>query len=131
MTFKLPHHIHLIACCGMGMGSLAGMLRAQGHQVTGSDQHVYPPMSTQLQTWGIPIYQGFRPEHLQPRPALVIVGNAVSSDNPEVVAAQQAGIPALSFPQALAYFFIRHRHAVVVTGTHGKSTPAQVWHGLG
>ncbi|MGQ4810109.1 UDP-N-acetylmuramate--L-alanyl-gamma-D-glutamyl-meso-2,6-diaminoheptandioate ligase [Candidatus Entotheonellaceae bacterium PAL068K] len=122
MTVKLLHHIHLIACCGTGMGSLAGMLKAHGYRVTGSDQHVYPPMSTRLQTWGIPIYHGFRAEHVQPRPALVIVGNAVSRHNPEVMAARQAGIPAMSFPQALAYFFIQHRHAVVVTGTHGKST---------
>jgi UDP-N-acetylmuramate: L-alanyl-gamma-D-glutamyl-meso-diaminopimelate ligase len=104
------------------MGSLAGMLKSRGYHVTGSDQHVYPPMSTQLQAWGIPIYRGFRPENLYPRPDMVIVGNAVSRDNPEVVVIQQAGFPALSFPQALAYFFIQERHAVVVTGTHGKST---------
>ena len=115
-------HIHLIACCGTGMGSLAGMLKARGYHVTGSDQHIYPPMSTQLQAWGIPIAEGFRDEHLQPRPDLVVVGNAVSRTNPEVIAAQRAGIPALSLPQALAHFFIQQRHAVVVTGTHGKST---------
>ena len=117
-----PRHIHLIAACGMGMGSLAGMLKASGYQVTGSDQHIYPPMSTQLQAWGIPLYNGFRPEHLAPRPDLVIVGNAVSRDNPEAVVTQQAGIPVLSFPQALAHFFIRERHSIVVAGTHGKST---------
>ena len=117
-----PHHIHLIACCGTGMGSLAGMLKARGYHVTGSDQHVYPPMSTQLQAWGVPIYEGFRPANLHPRPDLVVVGNAVSRDNPEAAAVRQAGIPALSFPQALTYFFIQERHAVVVTGTHGKST---------
>ena len=54
MTLTHPHHIHLIACCGTGMGSLAGMLKARGYHVTGSDQHVYPPMSTQLEEWGIP-----------------------------------------------------------------------------
>lgn len=115
-------HIHLIACCGTGMGSLAGMLKARGYHVTGSDQQVYPPMSTQLQAWGIPIAEGFRAEHLQPRPDLVVVGNAISRHNPEVLAAQRAGIPALSLPQALAHLFIQQRHAVVVTGTHGKST---------
>ncbi|HEY7495315.1 MAG TPA: UDP-N-acetylmuramate:L-alanyl-gamma-D-glutamyl-meso-diaminopimelate ligase [Candidatus Tectomicrobia bacterium] len=122
MTPGTPQHIHLIACCGTGMGSLAGMLKARGFHVTGSDQQVYPPMSTQLATWGIPLASGFRAENLQPRPDLVIVGNAISRDNPEAVAAQQAGIPALSLPQALAYFFMQQRHAVVVTGTHGKST---------
>jgi UDP-N-acetylmuramate: L-alanyl-gamma-D-glutamyl-meso-diaminopimelate ligase len=115
-------HIHLIAICGTGMGSLAGMLKARGYQVTGSDQHVYPPMSTQLQAWGIPIATGFRPEHLEPRPDLVVVGNVISRGNPEAEAAQQAGIPVLSFPQALAHFFMQERHPVVITGTHGKST---------
>ena len=122
MTAVQPKHIHLIAACGTGMGSLAGMLKASGYHVTGSDQHVYPPMSTQLQAWGIPLYNGFHPEHLAPRPDLVIVGNAVSRDNPEAVATQQTGIPVMSFPQALAHFFIQERHSVVVTGTHGKST---------
>jgi UDP-N-acetylmuramate: L-alanyl-gamma-D-glutamyl-meso-diaminopimelate ligase len=122
VTSVQPNHIHLIAACGTGMGSLAGMLKARGYQVTGSDQQVYPPMSTQLQAWGIPLYNGFRAEHLVPRPDLVIVGNAVSRDNPEAMATQQAGIPVMSFPQALAHFFIQERHAVVVTGTHGKST---------
>ena len=122
MTSGRPQHIHLIACCGTGMGSLAGMLKACGYHVTGSDQHIYPPMSTQLEAWGIPLYTGFCAEHLQPRPDLVVVGNAVTRQNPEAMAVQAAGIPALSFPQALAHFFIRKRHAVVVTGTHGKST---------
>ena len=122
MTAVQPQHIHLIAACGTGMGSLAGMLKARGYHVTGSDQHVYPPMSTQLQAWGIPLYNGFSAEHLVPRPDLVIVGNAVSRDNLEAMATEQAGIPVMSFPQALAHFFIQERHSVVVTGTHGKST---------
>jgi len=122
VTLERHRHIHLIACCGTGMGSLAGMLKASGYQVTGSDEHIYPPMSTQLEGWGIPIYEGFNTEHLQPRPDLVVVGNAVSRDNPEAAAVRQAGIPALSLPQALAYFLIQARHAVVVAGTHGKST---------
>ena len=83
------------------------MLKAYGYHVTGSDAHVYPPMSTQLENWGIAIYEGFRAEHLQPRPDWVVVGNAVSRDNPEAIAVRQAGIPTLSFPQALAYFFIQ------------------------
>lgn len=122
MTSTPAQHIHLIAACGTGMGSLAGMLKASGHHVTGSDQHVYPPMSTQLEALGIPLYHGFSAAHLEPRPDLVIVGNAVSRDNAEAVVTEQAGIPAMSFPQALAHFFIQERHAVVVTGTHGKST---------
>ena len=121
MTQPLKH-IHLIAICGTGMGSLAALLQTLGHRVTGSDQHVYPPMSTQLQDWGIPLYEGFKATHLQPRPDLVIVGNAVSRGNPETEAAEQIGVPLMSFPQALAHFLIGERHAVVVAGTHGKST---------
>jgi UDP-N-acetylmuramate: L-alanyl-gamma-D-glutamyl-meso-diaminopimelate ligase len=119
---EAPHHIHLVACCGTAMGSLAGMLKARGYHVTGSDQQVYPPMSTQLEAWGIPIYEGFDASHLEPRPDLVVVGNVATRDNAEAAAVREAGIPAMSFPQALAHFFIQDRHGVVVTGTHGKST---------
>jgi UDP-N-acetylmuramate: L-alanyl-gamma-D-glutamyl-meso-diaminopimelate ligase len=119
---EAPHHIHLVACCGTAMGSLACMLKARGYHITGSDQHVYPPMSTQLEAWGIPIEEGFDAGHLEPRPDLVVVGNAVTRHNAEAAAVREAGIPAMSFPQALAHFFIQDRHGVVVTGTHGKST---------
>ena len=121
MTVR-SQHIHLIAVCGTGMGSLAVLLKTLGHRVSGSDQHIYPPMSTQLHDWDIPLYEGFQADHLQPRPDLVVVGNAVSRGNPEAEAAEQAGIPVMSFPQALAHFLIGERHAVVVAGTHGKST---------
>lgn len=117
-----PQRVHLVAVCGTGMGSLAILLKTLGHHVTGSDQHVYPPMSTQLKQWGIPLHEGFRAAHLQPRPDLVIVGNAISRGNPEAEAAQGAGVPVMSFPQALAHFLIGERHGVVVAGTHGKST---------
>jgi UDP-N-acetylmuramate: L-alanyl-gamma-D-glutamyl-meso-diaminopimelate ligase len=119
---EAPHHIHLVACCGTAMGSLAGMLKARGYHITGSDQHVYPPMSTQLAAWGIPIYEGFDAAHLNPRPDLVVIGNVATRDNAEAAATREAGIAAMSFPQALAHFFIQDRHGVVVTGTHGKST---------
>ena len=118
----IPQHIHLVAVCGTGMGSLAILLKTLGHRVTGSDQHMYPPMSTQLQAWGIPLHEGFRAAHLKPLPDLVIVGNAVSRGNPEAEAAQDAGVPVMSFPQALAHYLIGERHGVVVAGTHGKST---------
>ena len=121
MTLR-PQHIHLIAICGTGMGSLAVLLKTLGHRVTGSDQHIYPPMSTQLRDWDIPLVEGFKAIHLQPRPDLVVVGNAVSRGNPEAEAAQRTGVPVMSFPQALAQFLIGDRHAVVVAGTHGKST---------
>ena len=121
MTARLQH-IHLIAICGTGMGSLAILLKTLGHRVTGSDQHIYPPMSTQLHDWDIPLHEGFKAAHMQPRPDLVVVGNAVSRGNPEAEAAEAAGVPVMSFPQALAHFLIGERHSVVVAGTHGKST---------
>ncbi len=115
-------HIHLIAICGVGMASLAGLLQSQGYRVTGSDQNVYPPMSTYLQGIGIPILSGYREEHLSPRPALVVIGNAVSRNNPEAQAVLNQGLPYISFPQALGRFLIRSRTSLVVAGTHGKTT---------
>jgi len=119
----MTRHIHLIAVCGTAMGTLAGMLKAKGFQVTGSDENVYPPMSDMLAAWGIPILPGFKAEHLlNPRPDLVIVGNAVSKTNPEVQALLDSGIPYLSLPQALAEFFLKDKTPIVVAGTHGKTT---------
>jgi UDP-N-acetylmuramate: L-alanyl-gamma-D-glutamyl-meso-diaminopimelate ligase len=119
-------HIHLIAICGVGMSALAGMLQAKGFRVTGSDQNVYPPMSIQLEALGIELRQGFSPEHLADQPDFIVVGNAVSRSNPEVQAMLERGIPFLSFPQALAEFFLQDRHPIVVVGTHGKTTTASL-----
>jgi len=104
------------------MASLAGLLQARGYRVTGSDQNIYPPMSTYLADIGIDVLPGFRPEHLTPRPAFVIIGNAVSRGNPEAEHVLADGIPYSSFPQALGQFLIGTRQSVVVTGTHGKTT---------
>ena len=115
--------VHLIGVCGTGMGSFAGMLKAAGHEVTGSDENVYPPMSTQLERWGIEAFGGYRPENLdRARPDLVIVGNVVRQANPEAAAMRERGLPHLSFPAALGERFIAPRHGVVVVGTHGKTT---------
>ncbi|MGH7961649.1 MAG: UDP-N-acetylmuramate:L-alanyl-gamma-D-glutamyl-meso-diaminopimelate ligase [Candidatus Binatia bacterium] len=115
-------HIHLIAIAGVGMATLAAMLRERGYQVTGSDQGVYPPMSDFLTQAGIPVMQGYRAENLTPAPDLVIVGNAVSRTNPEVAALLETSIPYCSFPQALARFFLDGKRPLVVAGTHGKTT---------
>src|SRR5919198_699526 len=115
-------HIHLIAVCGVGMASLAGLLQAQGYRVTGSDQIVYPPMSTYLTEIGIEVLSGFKSEHISNRPALVIIGNAVSRGNPEAEAVLNQRIPYISFPQALGKFLIGTRQSLVVAGTHGKTT---------
>jgi UDP-N-acetylmuramate: L-alanyl-gamma-D-glutamyl-meso-diaminopimelate ligase len=114
--------IHIIAVCGTGMGALAGMLKEAGYEVTGSDQHVYPPMSTFLSGLGIQIFEGFHRENLAHLPDLVVVGNAVSKDNPEVVAMFDMGLHFCSLPQALNRFFAAGKGALVVTGTHGKTT---------
>jgi UDP-N-acetylmuramate: L-alanyl-gamma-D-glutamyl-meso-diaminopimelate ligase len=108
------------------MSALAGMLQARGFRVTGSDQNVYPPMSTQLEALGIELRQGFLPNHLADHPDLIVVGNAVSRSNPEVQAMLEQGLPFLSFPQALAEFFLGDRHPIVVVGTHGKTTTASL-----
>lgn len=114
--------IHLTAVCGTGMGALAGMLKEAGYEVTGSDQHVYPPMSTFLSALGIKISEGFRRENLSRRPDLVVVGNAVSRDNPEVAAMVEMDLPFCSLPQALNRFFAAGKGSLVITGTHGKTT---------
>jgi UDP-N-acetylmuramate: L-alanyl-gamma-D-glutamyl-meso-diaminopimelate ligase len=117
-----PRHVHLIAIAGVGMASLAGLLREAGHDVTGSDAGVYPPMSTLLSELGIPYAEGYRAENLTPRPDLVVVGNAMSRGNPEIEALLAAGIPYCSMPEALMRFFMASRRRAVVTGTHGKTT---------
>lgn len=114
--------IHLVAICGTGMGSLAGLLKEAGHEVRGSDQAFYPPMSERLRSWGIPTMQGFDPGHISPGTDLVVVGNACHRDNPEAVAAEKKGLRVMSFPQTLGELFIAGRKSVVVAGTHGKTT---------
>ena len=104
------------------MAALAGILKEQGHQVTGSDEHVYPPMSTLLEGLGIPLQNGYRPENLTPTPDLVVVGNVIRRDNPEAQAVLAQNLPRLSLPEALNRFLVGDRQSLVVAGTHGKTT---------
>ncbi|HQR28948.1 MAG TPA: Mur ligase domain-containing protein, partial [Anaeromyxobacteraceae bacterium] len=123
VNWKRVRRVHLIGVAGTGMGSFAGMLKAAGYEVTGSDENVYPPMSTQLERWGIGVMQGYRPENLDAaRPDVVVVGNVVRAVNPEAAAMRERGLPHVSFPAALGEVFIGPRHGVVVVGTHGKTT---------
>ncbi len=115
-------HIHLIAICGTAMGALACLLKESGFGVTGSDQHVYPPMSDFLRQNGIRLFEGYGPDNLASAPDLVVVGNAVSRDNPEVQAMMEMGIPYCSMPQAINRFGAAGKRQIVVTGTHGKTT---------
>jgi UDP-N-acetylmuramate: L-alanyl-gamma-D-glutamyl-meso-diaminopimelate ligase len=116
-------HVHFVAIAGTAMGSLAGLLKSRGHEVTGSDEGVYPPMSDFLARWGIPVTIGFRAENvLARRPDLVVIGNAVRPDNPEARAAIDGGMRFSSLPDALYEHAIRGKHSVVICGTHGKTT---------
>ncbi|HVP61341.1 MAG TPA: Mur ligase family protein [Myxococcaceae bacterium] len=115
--------VHLLGVAGTGMGSFAGMLKAVGHVVTGSDQNVYPPMSDVLAAWGIEVMTPYRPENLdQAKPDLVVVGNVIRRVNPEATAVRERRLPSMSFPAAFGALFLRGRHPVVVVGTHGKTT---------
>ena len=102
-------HIYLIGICGTGMASLAGMLKAKGYIVTGSDKNIYPPMSDLLHSLNIPILEGYLPEHLHPEPDLVIVGNVVSRDNPQAMELGRLRLPYLSFPQAIGHFALKDK----------------------
>ncbi len=119
--------IHLVGVAGTGMGSFAGILKAAGYEVTGSDENVYPPMSDMLQAWGIPAMTPYRPENLEAaRPDLVIIGNVIRRVNPEATAVRERRLPQMSFPQALGELFLKRSHSVVVAGTHGKTTTSSL-----
>lgn len=115
--------VHILGICGTGMGTFAGMLKARGYEVTGSDENVYPPMSEMLAAWDIEIFRGYRPENLdEARPDLAIVGNVIRRANPEAEAMRARGLPHMSFPAALGSFFLDGKASCVVAGTHGKTT---------
>ena len=115
-------HIHLIGICGTAMASLAGMLQARGHRVTGSDAAAYPPMSDVLAALGIPLHQPYAEANLTPRPDLVIVGNAISRGNVELEYVLDTRIPFTSMAAVLHDEFLPGRESLVVAGTHGKTT---------
>lgn len=117
-----PKHIYLIGICGTAMASLAGMLRAQGHRVTGSDAAAYPPMSDMLAQLGIPVLQPYAESNLDPRPDLVVIGNAISRGNPELERVLDERIPFTSMAALLHDEFLAGREPLVVAGTHGKTT---------
>ena len=119
-------HYHLIGICGTAMASLAGMLQARGHQVTGSDLNVYPPMSTMLEELGINVAHGYKREHLTPSPDCVVVGNAIPRGNPEVEEALKRKLLYRSQAEVVKEEFIRGRHSLAVAGTHGKTTTTSI-----
>ena len=108
------------------MGGVAALARAAGHEVTGSDANVYPPMSTQLRNLGIDIMEGYAPEHLERVPDYVVVGNAMSRGNAAIEAMLDQRIPYCSGPQWLSEHVLHKRHVIAVAGTHGKTTTASM-----
>lgn len=118
--------IHLIAICGTAMGALACALKELGYRVSGSDQKVYPPMSEYLRERDIVITEGYAAENLEHRPDLVVVGNAISRDNPEVQAMYNLELAYCSMPQAVNHFIGADKQQLLVTGTHGKTTTASM-----
>ncbi|HEY0190421.1 MAG TPA: UDP-N-acetylmuramate--L-alanine ligase [Kofleriaceae bacterium] len=114
--------VHLIGIGGTGMGAVAGLLAEAGHEVRGSDVAVYPPMSDQLAALAVPVLTPYSDENLAWQPDLVVVGNIHGKDHVEVKAAEARGIALTSFPAVIGDRLLTGKHAVVVTGTHGKTT---------
>ena len=119
-------HIHILGICGTFMGGLAILARQLGHQVTGSDANVYPPMSTQLEAQGIALTEGYDPEQLDPAPDLVVVGNAMSRGNPAVEYMLEKGLRYTSGPQWLSEHLLQDRWVLAAAGTHGKTTTSSM-----
>lgn len=118
--------IHFLGICGTFMGSLAQLAKALGHEVSGSDANVYPPMSTQLEQAGIALHEGYSPEALTPEPDLVIIGNAMSRGNPAVEYVLDKRLPYCSGPQWLCDHVLQSRWVLAVAGTHGKTTTSSM-----
>ncbi len=115
--------VFLSGICGTAMASLAGMLAETGYSVSGSDQAVYPPMSTFLEGLGIPVTEGFSETNIKKAaPDLVVIGNTLSRGNPEIEYVLDEGLSYKSMAETVKEFFIRDRRSTVVAGTHGKTT---------
>ncbi len=121
MTKNAPR-FHFLGICGTAMGSVAAALRDRGFTVTGSDENVYPPMSTFLEKRGVILTEGFRAENIPADADIVVVGNAMKRGNPEVEAVLNRKLHYVSLPEILRNEFLRGRHNLVVAGTHGKTT---------
>ncbi len=119
-------HYHLIGICGTAMASLAGMLQARGHRVTGSDQNVYPPMSTQLEALGIEIMSGYKAENTDLARDVTVVGNTIMRGNPELEEVLNRKLLYRSQAETVRDEFIRGRRSMVVAGTHGKTTTTSI-----
>src|SRR6267154_657002 len=119
---EAPAHFHFLGICGTAMGSVAAALCERGFTVTGSDENVYPPMSTFLEQRNIALCSGYRAENIPAKANVVVIGNAIKRGNPEAEAVLNRKLFYLSLPEVLKNYFLRGRHNLVVTGTHGKTT---------
>ncbi len=119
-------HIHILGICGTFMGGIAAIAKSLGHHVTGSDQNVYPPMSTQLQELGIELTQGYDVSQLEPAPDIVVIGNAMSRGNPCVECVLDKSLPYTSGPEWLKHNLLQDSWVLAVAGTHGKTTTASM-----
>ena len=119
-------HIHILGICGTFMGGLAVLAKAAGHRVTGCDQNVYPPMSTQLEAQGIDLIAGFGVEQTALAPDLYVIGNVVSRGNPLMEEILNRGLPYTSGPQWIGEHILQQRWVLAVAGTHGKTTTASM-----
>ncbi|MFD2112425.1 UDP-N-acetylmuramate:L-alanyl-gamma-D-glutamyl-meso-diaminopimelate ligase [Thiorhodococcus fuscus] len=119
-------HLHILGICGTFMGGIALLAREQGHQVTGSDANVYPPMSTQLEAAGIRLMEGYDASHLDPAPDVVVVGNAMKRGIPAIEAMLDRDLRYCSGPQWLRDNLLRDRWVLAVAGTHGKTTTSSM-----
>lgn len=119
-------HAHILGICGTFMGGIAAIAKSLGHQVTGSDRNVYPPMSTQLEQLGITLYEGYGQEQFTPTPDIVIIGNAMSRGNPAVEYVLDRNLPYTSGPQWLLDNLLKDRWVLAVAGTHGKTTSSSM-----
>src|SRR5690606_24235657 len=119
-------HVHVLGICGTFMGGIAAIAKAAGHKVTGSDANVYPPMSTQLERLGIPLTEGWDPAQFQPRPDVIVIGNALSRGNPAVEYVLDNDLPYVSGPQWLAENALAGKWRIAIAGTHGKTTTSSM-----
>jgi UDP-N-acetylmuramate: L-alanyl-gamma-D-glutamyl-meso-diaminopimelate ligase len=119
-------HVHILGICGTFMGGIAAIAKAAGHRVTGSDRNVYPPMSTQLESLGIGLTEGFDAAQLRPRPDVVVVGNVMTRGAPVIEALLESTIPYTSGPEWLVREVLRDVHVLGVAGTHGKTTTSSM-----
>lgn len=119
-------HIHILGICGTFMGSLALLARELGFQVSGSDQQVYPPMSTQLEQQGIHLHEGYDPQQLKPEPNLVVIGNAMTRGNPAVEYVLDSGLSYTSGPEFFARYILKDKWVLAAAGTHGKTTTSSM-----